>query len=60
MDCNISTMNGTPITIKGKWHHKYKRHNAACRKLGKDEQDPFLGPLDPWTSLHVTSTYRDM
>jgi hypothetical protein len=29
-------------------------------RLGWDEQDPFLGLLDPKSVLHATSTYEDV
>jgi hypothetical protein len=36
----LSATSGAPIIIEGKWHLK-------CKKLEQDDQDPFLGPLDP-------------
>lgn len=50
-NCNISVMSRTQIITK---------QHLECKGLGQDKQDQFLGPLDPWIVIHVTSPYRDM
>jgi hypothetical protein len=40
IECSISAVSGAPISIKGKGRLK-------CKRLGQDEQNPFIRSLDP-------------